>query len=58
MAKKQRQKLGNKARGRQISRHKAKYERQWIRTEKNRIKKRKKHLTKHPNDLQAKKLYG
>ena len=58
MARKSTQKLGNKAKGRQMSRHKAKYERQRIRTERNKAKRRKKHLERHPNDLQAQELYG
>jgi len=41
---------------RQNSRHKAKYERQRIRTERNKRIRREAHLKKHPNDLQARKL--
>lgn len=53
MAKSKGVRLGNKARGRQISSNKAKYERQWFRTERNRLKKLRKHIDRHPNDLPA-----
>jgi len=58
MAKQLRQKMGNKAKARQHANHKAKYERQRIRTEANKRRRRVKHLAKHPNDSQAKELYG
>jgi len=58
MARQQRCSIGNKAKARQSTRHKAKYERQRIRTEANKRKRRRVHLEKHPNDLQAKRLYG
>ena len=48
---------GNKAKDRQHSRHKVKYERQRIRTEANKVRRRRKHLIKHPNDFQAKEIY-
>lgn len=35
-----------------------KYVRQRARTEANKKLRRKRHLEKHPNDIQAKKLYG
>jgi len=53
MAKAQKCKSGNKAKGRQSDRHKIEYERQRIRTEANKRKRRRRHLEKHLNDLQA-----
>ena len=58
MAKQQKARMGNKAKARQNARHKVKYEKQRVRTEANKRKRRKLHLAKHPNDLQAQKLYG
>ena len=58
MAKQSKARCGNKAKGRQSDRHKEKYKRQRIRTEANKRQRRKKHLSRHPNDLQARKLFG
>lgn len=58
MAQRLKQKIGNRAKGRQNSRHRPKYERQRIRTERNKHERRRKHLERHSNDLQAQKLYG
>ncbi len=58
MAKRLGRKLGNKAKDRQNSRHACKYERQRVRTERNKVLRRENHLELHPNDLQSKKLYG
>jgi hypothetical protein len=57
MARRLKHKLGNKAKARQHDRHKAKYERQRFRTERNKRKRRERHLLKHPNDLQARQLF-
>lgn len=54
MAQRTTQRIGNKAKGRQHSNHKAKYERQKVRTWKNKIRKLKKHLLRHPKDQLAK----
>lgn len=58
MARQQRSKVGNKAKARQNMRHKAKYERQRIRTEANKRRRCRRHLEKCPNDLQAHNLLG
>lgn len=48
----------NKAKARQSTRHKAKYDRQRVRTEANKRRRREIHLAKHPNDFQSHRLYG
>ena len=53
MAKQTKGRFGNKAKARQSANHKVKYERQRVRTEKNKLKRRKKHIEHHPNDLQV-----
>lgn len=58
MAKRSKARCGNKAKGRQSERHKVKYQNQRTRTEANKRRRRQKHLVKHPNDLQARKIFG
>ena len=59
MARQLRQKMGNKAKARQCAHNQktGKYVRQRVRTEANKLKRRKKHLLKHPNDSQSNEIY-
>lgn len=59
MPRQQRAKFGNKAKFRRSAHHKAtgKYIRQRTRTAENKKRRLKKHLEKHPNDLQALKIF-
>ena len=53
---KKRHKTAGSKKGRQHVAHKGKYLRQFDRTARNKIKARKAHLKKHPNDLMAREL--
>ncbi len=59
MARQQRARYGNKAKGRRSehNRDTGKYVRQRIRTEANKRRRLKRHLEKHPNDLHAHKIH-
>lgn len=60
MAKQQRAKFGNKAKARRQAHNQAtgKYVRQRVRTEANKRKRRARHMEKHPNDLQAQRMFS
>ena len=59
MSRQQKAKFGNKAKYRRSAHKKAtgKYVRQRVRTEANKRRRLKKHLVKHPDDLQARNTY-
>lgn len=60
MAHRQKARFGNKAKARRQAHNQAtgKYVRQRARTEDNKRKRRARHMEKHPNDLQAQRMFN